>query len=294
MSGVTLSDNGDLAATIENGIVIRNYSDLSVYSKIDTWSGISIGFNSDASMITSGYISAQTFNTMTSSQILSINVDSSFVQRLWFIDSDKELFGVLQPLSGSGSYGSAIIWDAKTGTIVRRIDSILDIYPSAITMSRDRKTILLGVQNQTIKFTVDTSLVSSILDKGTTFYSLALTDNGEHFIGTQSEQISYYATSSGTKIKTIDNNLYEDPVYLAISPDDSLLLSATYFDYQVNIYDIAAGSLIRIIDAFDYSGGYVSGLQFSGDGQSFVVTSANGMMKKYARSELLYSWQRMN
>ena len=293
MSAIAFSDNSSLIATIENGIVIRNYSDLSVYSKIDTWSGISIDFSNDGSMIAMGYSSAFTFNTLNASQILNINVDSSFVQKLWFINSDRQLFGVLQPMSGRGQYGSAFLWDAKTGTMVRHIDSLLDIYPNASTISGDRKTILLGVQNQTIKFTIDTSIISSVLDKGTTFYSLALTGNGEHFIGSESEQISYYTTSSGAQIRTIDKNLYVDAYYLAISPDDSLLLASDYLSYQVRVYNIATGALIRIINASNNSTGYVSGLQFSNDGQSFIVISGYGMMSKYSRSELSYSWQKL-
>lgn len=297
IGATTLSDNGSLIGTIEDGIVIRNYNDLSQSVKIENWyeswfPRVAIGFSSTSSMITSGLVTIKTFNTVTGSEVLNINTDTSFIKRLFFVDNDKRIVGVFQTIKREGPYGWIAVWDAKTGSILQRFDSLFLINASAVVMSPNRKIILVGIQNKMYKFTINTSLEHSITSLDAGFTSITFSNDGEYFIGNRWGQVSFYNTNSGEKTRTLYGD-YIAAYYLSLNPSGNLLLASDLVDDEVRIYDLSHNVLERVINVTGNSGGQVSGLQFSNDGQSFIVTSTDGKIIKYSTTEFLYSWQKI-
>jgi WD40 repeat protein len=139
-----------------------------------------------------------------------------------------------------------------------------------------------------LKFSIGTTVSYSTINLNSSDGSLTYSVDGNYLVGYREGTISFYDSFSGAIIKTLNGD-YIFVNHLAISPDGALLLASNSANYEVRVYDIAANSMVRILDA---STG-VSGLHFSSDGKSFIVAYKDGNISKYSVSELSYSWQRI-
>lgn len=175
----------------------------------------------------------------------------------------------------SSRAGDVVVWDAATGTLLRRFESGGDAYSVAITP--DKRFILAGLQNGAVLlWRLETGeLIHDLRGHSSVVYSLAVDVNGHVALsGSRDASIVAWSLETGQELMRLVG--HGGPVYgLAFSPDGHTALSGSA-DGTMIVWDVASGAelhrLGKQIEA-------VHRVAFSANGKLAVLGTESGALQ---------------
>jgi WD40 repeat protein len=148
----------------------------------------------------------------------------------------------------SGSYQEVILWDARTGLLVKRITGFAD------------RVVTLAFSNNS---------------------KLLATGGGAP---TQEGEVKIHDVATGNLVKEIKDNIHSDQVFgVSFSPDDKILASCGA-DKFVKAFDVPSGKFLK---AFEGHTHHVLSVGWKGDGKLLASAGADNVVKvwEYAKGE---------
>ncbi|KAG2144604.1 WD40-repeat-containing domain protein [Suillus clintonianus] len=174
-------------------------------------------------------------------------------------------------LSGSELYGTACLWDAKTGkTVVGPIETGHE-YMHAVMCSPDASKFATGGFNESgVKIwdcKTGGKLLATLKDDGHAVHSLAWTSNGKKLISGSHGSISIFNTVTWEQVVIIKGHMNAYVEAITLSSNDRLLVSASD-DKTAHLWNLDTN--LPIGPPFQHND-YVDCATFSADGKLLVT-----------------------
>jgi len=175
---------------------------------------------------------------------------------------------------GSLRKQSLKIWDIATGNLIKSIDAG---WISALTLTPDNKTAIIGSTGNTIKFIdLDTSTLIQTLNGHTTqIEALTTTADGHYLLAASADNvINIWDIPTGKLIKTMPIPYIKSISALAITPDGKKIIIGS-LENTIVIIDSTTGKLLRQLPQHK---GWISALVVTPDNRTLMSASADNII----------------
>lgn len=185
-------------------------------------------------------------------------------------------------IAAGSNDGTAKIWDAATGKLVRALTGHADEVMFA-NFSPDGRTILTGSSDRTLKLwdAQTGALIRTFQGHRWTVRAAAFSRDGKQILsGSGDATMILWNADTGQPIRTFEG--HRGVVRsVAYSPDEKRVVSGSY-DSTVKLWDVATGRMLWSVDAH---AGEVHAVAYSPDGQRIASGGSDGTVKIWSAAD---------
>ena len=173
----------------------------------------------------------------------------------------------------------AKVWDASTGQLLKHVNTL--VYPctqpitSGTAMSAEQATWTTGHPPFFIstKYSSNLSLIATLSSDGTCFVWDAATGEHKQTLRALGESTNWWRDN----IRSFDRPQFSDFRSVSFSPDDNLIVIASFDSPTVRIWRLDTGECVQILQTGHERG--VASAKFSPDGKHVVTASFDGTVR---------------